>query len=122
MFTLAPTEIQGLNDAPDDEFRARETCRQGTRDFGAVRPFSNIVGAEQRHTEARLNLFGKYTVAPPINRWPGHLPHFGSVQAAWREDILAVYSALRSASEDRHLHAFRRCSQGGDGGRGPGSH
>jgi hypothetical protein len=139
MTILNPTEIQGLNDAVDDEFRSRDTYLQVVRDFGEVRPFSNVVEAEQRHIEALLGLFEKYAVAPPANRWVGAVPRFDSVQAACvagvqgeidniavydrvfkttiREDILAVYSALRSASQDRHLPAFQRCSQGRGNGR-----
>jgi hypothetical protein len=135
MSILNPTEIQGLNDALDDEFHAHETYLQVIRDLGEVRPFSNIVEAEQRHIDALLALFEKYGVAPPANRWAGRVPRFDNVQAACvasvqaeidnmavydkvfktttREDILAVYSALRAASQDRHLPAFQRCAQGG---------
>lgn len=38
MSILDPTEIQGLNDALDDEFRERETYMQMIRDSGVVRP------------------------------------------------------------------------------------
>ncbi len=138
MSILNPTEIQGLNDALDDEYLSHETYQQVIRDLGEVRPFSNIVEAEQRHIDALLALFEKYAVAPPANRWAGRVPRFDSVQAACmagvkaemdnmavydrvfkttaREDILAVYSALRAASQDRHLPAFERCARGRSAG------
>jgi hypothetical protein len=131
--TLADTEVQALNDTLDDEYKARETYTQVIRDFGEVRPFINIVEAEARHASALLNLFEKYGISPPPNRWAGKAPRFSSVHEACvasvhgeienvalydralkstrRPDILAVYQALRSASQDRHLPAFQRCAQ-----------
>ncbi len=103
------------------------------RDFGEVRPFINIVDAEARHANALLGVFQKYGLSPHANRWATQAPRFVSVQEACaacvegeiqnvaiydralkstqRPDILAVYTALRSASQDRHLPAFQRCVQ-----------
>lgn len=138
---LSEIELQALGDALDDEYKSRETYAQVIRDFGEVRPFINIVEAEARHASALLSLFERYGVAPPDNRWTGKTPRFSSVSEACvaaiadevdnvklydralastqRLDILAVYEALRSASQDRHLPAFRRCAEGG--GRGAGA-
>lgn len=138
---LDEVEIQALRDALDDEYKSHETYAQVIRDFGEVRPFINIVEAEARHYAALLSLFEKYGVAPSENRWAGKTDRFSSVQEACvsaiqgeidnvklydraldstrRPDILAVYQALRSASQDRHLPAFRRCAdRGGPGRRG----
>jgi hypothetical protein len=131
--TLDDMEVQALKDTLDDEYKARETYAQVIRDFGEVRPFINIVEAEARHASALLNLFEKYGISPPPNRWAGKTPRFSSVHEACvasvqgeienvalydralkstrRPDILAVYQALRSASQDRHLPAFQRCAQ-----------
>lgn len=131
--TLNDTEVQALSDTLDDEYKSRETYAQVIRDFGDVRPFVNIVEAEARHASALINLFEKYGVSPPANRWAGKAPRFSSVHEACvagiqgeienvaiydralkstqRPDILAVYQALRSASQDRHLPAFQRCAQ-----------
>ncbi|HYN77893.1 MAG TPA: DUF2202 domain-containing protein, partial [Lamprocystis sp. (in: g-proteobacteria)] len=80
-------------------------------------------------------------ITPAQNRWAGKTPHFASVHAACvagvqgeidnvalydrlvgstqRPDILGVYQALRSASQERHLPAFQRCAErGGSGQRG----
>jgi len=142
------TENQGLNEAEidalqytlDDEYKAYETYAQVIRDFGEVRPFINIVNAEERHYSALLSLFEKYGIEPPANRWAGHAPRYDSAHDACvasaqgeidnvklydnalkttqRPDILAVYERLRAASLDRHLPAFRRCAEGGGRGRG----
>jgi len=47
--SLSPPEQQALADALDDEYKSHETYLQVIRDFGAVRPFINIVQAEARH-------------------------------------------------------------------------
>ncbi|MDP3459680.1 MAG: DUF2202 domain-containing protein [Hyphomonas sp.] len=139
---LEDAEMQALQDTLDDEYKSYETYAQVIRDFGDVRPFINIVEAEARHYSALLSLFEKYGLAPPENRWAGKTPRFPSVHEAClaaiegeidnvklydralestqRPDILDVYQALRSASQDRHLPAFRRCAEGGGAGRGRG--
>ncbi|MFN4128989.1 MAG: ferritin-like domain-containing protein [Paracoccaceae bacterium] len=136
---LEPAEVEALEATLDDEYKSYETYAQVLRDFGDVRPFSNIVKAESRHFTALLALFETYGLAPPPNRWAGHAPRFNSLHAACfaavqgeidnvhlydralmttrRPDILATWQALRSASLDRHLPAFRRCAEGGGRGR-----
>ena len=121
------------------------TYDQVIRDFGPARPFINIVEAEARHIAALLTLFENYGLTVPTNPWPQKVPRFDSISAACaagvqaeidnavlydrllastrRPDILAVFRALRSASQDRHLPAFQRCAQrpaGGESGRGAG--
>lgn len=137
---LNGAEFQALRDTLDDEHKSYETYAQVIRDFGEIRPFINIVQAEARHYSALLSLFEKYGVAAPENRWADRAPRFSNVKEAClaaiegenanvrlydhalktteRPDILAVYEALRSASQDRHLPAFQRCSEGGFGARG----
>lgn len=132
---LDEAERAALASGLDDEYKAHATYEQVIRDFGAVRPFSNIVEAEARHIEALLALFKKYRLAPPPNRWAGKTPHFASVHDACRvgvqseidnsalydrlfastrrTDILAVFQALRAASQDNHLPAFRHCAERG---------
>ena len=110
------------------------------RDFGPVRPFVNIVEAEARHISALLALFERCGMTPPENRWAGKTPRFASVhdacsagvqaeidnvilydrllESTQRPDIRHVFQALRSASQDRHLPAFRRCVERGGAGRG----
>jgi hypothetical protein len=130
---LDDIERKALQEALDDEYKAYTTYDQVIRDFGSVRPFINIVEAEARHISALLSLFENYKIAAPANRWPGRVSRFSSVHEACvasvqaeidnvaiydralkttrRTDILSVYQALRSASQDRHLPAFQRCAQ-----------
>ena len=132
---LNDAERQALAAALDDEYKSHETYRRVIADFGPVRPFINIVEAEARHIAALLALFKKYAMAPPANRWAGQAPRFadvhaacvagvqgeidnvalydGLLQATQRTDVLQVFHALRSASQDRHLPAFQRCAQRG---------
>jgi hypothetical protein len=132
MTRLNAKEAQGLLDALDDEYKSWSTYDQVIHDFGEIRPFINIVDAEQRHIDALLGLCAHYDVLPPPNRWPGQVPRYASVREACehaiggeienaalydrvlqstdREDIVRVYLALQSASTDRHLPAFRRCA------------
>ena len=142
---LNEQEVQALLAALDDEYKAHTTYEQVILDFGRVRPFTNIVEAEARHIAALLTLFERYSLPVPPNPWCGKTPRYPSVDAACvtavqaeidnaalydrvlastrRPDILAVYQALRSASQDSHLPAFQRCAQrsaGGGGGRGAG--
>jgi len=131
--SLSLQEQRALADALDDEYKSYETYQQVIRDFGPVRPFINIVEAEARHIAALLALFTTYAVAPPANRWAVQAPRFADVHAACvagvqgeidnvalydrllhathRPDVLQVFHALRSASQDRHLPAFQRCAQ-----------
>ena len=138
---LNEVERDALAAALDDEYKAHETYRQVIRDSGPVRPFINIVEAEARHISALRALFEHYGITPAQNRWAGKTPHFASVHDACvagvqgeidnvalydrlvgstqRSDILGVYQALRSASQERHLPAFQRCAErGGSGQRG----
>ncbi|ODU58272.1 MAG: DUF2202 domain-containing protein [Comamonadaceae bacterium SCN 68-20] len=132
---MTPQEQQAWAAALDDEYRSHETYQRVIRDFGPVRPFINIVEAEARHISALLALCARYGVPPPPNRWRELAPRFGSVHDACvagvqgeienvalydglllatpRPDVLEVFQALRSASQDRHLPAFRRCAQRG---------
>ena len=134
MSTLTNTEIQVLNEALDDEYHAWATYDQVIADFGEVRPFSNIRDAEASHLDALHSWLVRYPVPIPDNNWLGKVDRYSSLQDACtagvaaeiangemyerllistdREDILAVLQALGDASQQRHLPAFQRCSQG----------
>jgi hypothetical protein len=147
MNQLTETEIRVLNEALDDEYHAWTTYNQVIADFGEVPPFSNIREAEARHIEALCTLFALYGLPVPENPWPGKVARFASLQAACEAgmvaeiangemyerllgiaqhpDILTVLRNLQEASQQRHLAAFQRCTQGlaGDkGGFGAGPH
>lgn len=135
MTPLEPAEVRALEEALDDEYRAWSTYEQVIADFGAVRPFSNIVEAEARHIEALLGLYARYGLAAPPNPWPGKVARYASVREACeagvaaevanaalyerllgatrRPDLQAVFRNLQRASQERHLEAFRRCAARG---------
>jgi len=138
MNPLTDAEIQALNEALDDEYRAWATYDQVIADFGEARPFTNIRDAEARHIEALCTLFAHYGLPVPENAWPGKVPRYTSLHAACeagvaaeiangemyerllgatqRPDILTVLRNLQEASQQRHLAAFRRCTQRSAGG------
>jgi hypothetical protein len=137
---LKKEEIEGLLLALNDEYLAAAIYEQVNKDFNNPRPFVNIVGAERRHAERLKALFAVYKIPVPDNPWTGSVTKFSSLTEACkagvdgelvnrrlydklfestaREDVLIVYRALRSASDENHLPAFERC--GGGRGRGPG--
>jgi hypothetical protein len=141
MNELSDIEIRVLHEALDDEYRSWATYDQVITDFGEVRPFINIRGAESRHIEALSGSFARYGVPLPANPWVGKVERYASLQAAceagvtgeiangemyeWlvgqtrRADILTVLRNLQEASQQRHLAAFQRCAQRG-AGRGAG--
>lgn len=134
---LKKEEVSGLLLALNDEYLALATYQQINKDFNDPRPFVNILQAEARHAERLKTLFDTYRIPIPENNWIGNAPKFQSVAIACqggvdaeianrdlyqrlfetttREDILIVYRALQRASEENHLPAFERCSNGGRG-------
>jgi hypothetical protein len=135
---LSESERAHLIAALDDEYQARATYAQVIADFGDVRPFSNIVEAEDRHARALIRIFERYGVPVPPDTWPGRVPRYGSLREACeagvaaevanaglydellsgtqRTDIREVYENLLEASQERHLPAFRRCAEREAGG------
>lgn len=131
MTGLDDREVAAFREALDDEYHAFSTYDQVVADFGEVRPFINVRGAEARHIDALLNLFHRYGVPPPANRWSGNVKRYQRVSDACedgveaeianaalyerlmasttRPDLLAVFANLRNASQERHLPAFERC-------------
>lgn len=134
---LTEAERAALLEALDDEYRAVATYEAVIEDFGPVRPFVNIVESEQRHIEALTAILDRHGAEIPPNPWFGRVRRYGSVEEACaagveaeidnaamydrleaataRPEILRVFGNLRSASQQRHLPAFRRCAEGGRG-------
>jgi hypothetical protein len=129
---LSDAEVASLCEALDDEFKAIATYDQVIADFGAVRPFVNIVEAERRHANSLLAIFHRYDIAVPDDRWADDVPRFSSlheaclagvdgeienaamydrlIAATSHPDIIEVFENLQRASQDNHLDAFRRCA------------
>ena len=124
-----------LNKALMDEYHARDTYRKIIDTFGEVRPFSNIVLAEQRHINFLLPLYKKYSITVPPEpdttgiAMPDTLTEACQIAVQAEEeninlydelltdtneqDIIAVFQQLQAASRDNHLPAFRRCLEQG---------
>ena len=123
--------IAALNEALQDEFKARATYNKVIETFGPIRPFINIVEAEDRHASALLRQFERLGLKPPKDEWAGRIEAPTSIAIACEEAIAAeienaemydrllaviddptvrdVLLNLQDASQSRHLPAFRRC-------------
>ena len=130
---MASDNVKALKMALDDEYKAKATYLQVIEDFGAQRPFVNIVNSEQRHIDALLPFFEKYGVEVPSNSYIGNIPGFANLKEACQkggdaeienvqlydklyaladdQDLIAVFNNLQWASQNRHLPAFQRCAK-----------
>ena len=119
-----------LNRALMDEYHARNSYRQIIAAFGPVRPFSNIVEAEQTHINLLLPLYEKYSIPVPaepktaaadvpesleqacriaVQAEEDNIALYDELLSATDEpDVIAVFKQLQAASRDHHLPAFRR--------------
>ena len=133
---------QALTDAINDEYKARAIYQKVIDTFGAVKPFANIIKAEETHIGELKPLFKKYGIEVPKDEWYKQVPGFATEREACatavqaeidnakmydgfltfvkEQDIVAVFKRLRSASQDNHLPAFQRCAGGTGQGQGRG--
>jgi len=131
MEPLTESDVQALNLALEDEYRALATYLSVIDAFGNVEPFANIAQAEQRHIDALINQFNKYGVPVPENTWLGNIDPFESVQQACqagveaeianadlyttlfsmteKADLVRVFTNLSQASIESHLPEFESC-------------
>lgn len=130
---VTPALVDALTVAIQDEYHAQAVYERILADFGSVRPFSAIVGAERQHAASLAGLFQARGLAVPASAWNlDNVPRFSSVTAACaaaaqaERDNVAVYDAYptaalpldvarvfannRWASLNNHLPAFLRCS------------
>ena len=133
-----------MDEALDDEYKARATYRKVIEAFGQIRPFINIVESEGRHISALYSLYETFGLTPPDDPWAGNVPAPSSLAEACRAavqgeienaemyerlladvsdpEVIHVLERLQAASRDNHLPAFRRClarEENGGGGPGP---
>lgn len=123
--------IKALEEALDDEYKAQATYSAVIDKFGPIRPFVNIVEAEERHAHALLKQFERLGVESPPDAWAGQIKPPETIEAACKAAIAAeiengemydrllavvrdetvrkVLRNLRDASQNRHLPAFERC-------------
>ena len=128
---ISAEELIALEEAINDEYNAFNIYTKVIEDFGEVRPFSNIVNAEQQHINELKSIYLKYSLEFPSNPQKEG-PAFDSVVLACEaaeqaeiynvaiydrlfsqvdnQDIIMIFEALRYASQEKHLPAFQRCS------------
>lgn len=137
------SDRDALLTALDDEYRAEATYQAVIDRFGEVRPFINIIQAEQRHAQMVIAQMQRVGMKVPENHHLGNIDAPDSLLQACEtgieaeienvalydrilptiEDpsIRATLERLQAASRDRHLPAFERCvARGGTPGRGRG--
>lgn len=129
---------QAILTALDDEYHAEATYGAILKRFGDVRPFSNIIEAERRHSAALTRLLNACGKAAPQNPYLTGEKSIEPVPASISEacetaiaaevanvalyddtllplvaphpEVTAVFQRLRDASANRHLPAFQRCA------------
>lgn len=129
--------------ALDDEYKAEATYQAVLDKHGDVRPFSNIIRAEQRHQEMVKAEMDRRGWAYGPNPYTGKIKAPATLLEACQTGVEAeienialydkllptiddaaardVLTRLQWASRENHLPAFERCvARGGTPGRGPG--
>jgi hypothetical protein len=132
-----------LLEALDDEYKARALYHLVIKAFGPVRPFINIVEAEDTHARALEALCVRYGIPLPPDDWEAKLQPPSSVLEACRAgvdgehaniamydrflreteepELRALFQRLQARSREAHLPAFERCvAKSGDLERQPG--
>lgn len=125
-------------DAIKDEYQARAFYSAVIEKFGPVRPFTNIVQAEDRHVQLWHALFSQYGIPVPEDTFAGNVQAPDTLLAACQAgvegeianvkmydqflefvqepDLRAAFLQLRHVSQNNHLQAFQRCvSNSGSG-------
>ena len=123
-----------LKEAIEDEYKARATYQAVIDKFGPVRPFINILQAENRHVDALLPLFHKYGIEIPTDNWAikakapeslldaclagvhgeidnGKMYDRLLANSNNYPDVQHVLRNLQRASQQNHLPAFQRAAQ-----------
>lgn len=125
--------IDALTEALEDEYKAYATYDAVINEFGAARPFSMIIRAEEQHINSLKAVFDKYGVDIPENTYVGTIQAPENLVAACETgyraeianyelyenellpavkdyaDITSVFENLSNASKTKHLPAFDRC-------------
>jgi hypothetical protein len=123
-----PSMEEMLRYAIQDEYLARAEYYEVIDRFGSVRPFSNIVKAEETHVGMLVPLFEKYGLLVPDDTYASHVVVPDDLESALQigvqaeidniamyesflerdlpEDVRAAFQKLKDASEN-HLRAFR---------------
>lgn len=133
-----------LDEALLDEYKARDSYRKILEAFGPMRPFINIVEAEQTHIDMLKPLYERHKLPLPPEPDPDRIQAPESlldacrlgveaeienvamydrlIEATEEPDVVEVLKLLQRASHEHHLPAFQRCvERGGTPGRGHGA-
>jgi rubrerythrin len=130
---IASMVLEALN----DEYKARAFYRLVIKIFGPVRPFINLVEAEDQHARALETLCARHGIPLPVDEWEATLKPPSSVLEACRAgvegeieniamydrflkqtdlpDVRSLFQRLQSRSREAHLLAFERCVARGEG-------
>lgn len=118
-----------------DEYTAKATYEAIIAAYGEVKPFTNIVVAEQTHIDLLLPLFATYGISIPVNdvvvtELPDSISSALATGIAAEEANIALYQAFLQqdvpadvqvvfeqliTASTHHLNAFTRASLGGAG-------
>lgn len=125
---------EALDEAIEDEYKALATYEAVVVKFGAARPFSMIMGAEEQHIASLKAIYDKYGLEAPGSTLIGSVSVPATLQEACQvgvdaeianaalyqeellpvvkeyEDITIVFENLMNASEQKHLPAFEKCN------------
>ena len=135
---------QAMVEAINDEYRARALYGAVLEKFGEVRPFSNIVQAENRHVQRWQSLFNQYGLPIPEDTFAGNVEAPETLAAACEmgveaeiadaqmyerflsfveePDLRATFTQLKQVSQNNHKAAFERCVSRHSGGDRQGQH
>ena len=95
-----------LLDALDDERKAEATYAAVIAKFGPVRPFSNIIEAEQRHASALERQLRRLGLTVPPNPWTGKVSAPATLKEACESAVegeienIALYDRLIPMIDD----------------------
>lgn len=129
---LSPETQQAMVESIQDEYRAKAFYQAVIDKFGPIRPFSNIVQAEDRHAQRWVALFNQYNLPIPEDTFAGNVAASDSLKEACElaiaaeidnvkmydrflefvqePDLRATFTQLRHVSENKHKRAFERCA------------
>lgn len=145
---ITPQAKSALEAALEDEYKAEAFYAATIAKFGEVKPFINIIKAEQTHARELGAVMQRYGMDKSTNPYLNDAAIAAAVPETLAEvcamgvdaelanrdlydkklmpavtdfpDIKAVFVQLRDASEDKHLPAFQRCGGGHGQGMGQG--
>jgi len=130
--SLSEAEANALRAALLDEYSAKALYEQALADLGSVRPWTQIVRAEEQHIAALQTLLTRYGLEIPAGQAGGQDTTYATLADACaagvtaetanaalysqllpqvdNPDLIRVFTALQSASQNRHLPALQACA------------